>query len=424
MHFARHVDLQAIAAEKEKEKAPETVQRGFLHILRFNPNHDPKDGKFTTGAAGEANAGGGAPTIKPTFKPRTKLTIQQVTEALGKQGMKLEPLGTRQFQAFYRVSDKDGRAMELSGKDLAKVLTQKEEGEEVAKFDPNQPRDNSGRWTDSGAGAATATGGHGADVSIGEFYRKNDHEVTTEEVMGQLSERDRKEITDKLAVVANTQQTKDEYSKGGVYTAERLKLHKEIIDEFLNEAEIARATPAAGEKPTFVLLGGRGGSGKSAFTNGKINEFDAKKFIVMDNDKIKERLKPPYEGWNAGVVHEEASDLFDIIEGELIRRGVNVVHDATLKSKNVEKMMSHVKEKGYDIEGHYMYAPRELAAQRALKRYLGDGPNNRGRLVPISVILENRKNEQNFDDLKPYFKKWSAYDGRTDGRPTLIGRRG
>lgn len=213
----------------------------------------------------------------------------------------------------------------------------------------------------------------------------------------------------------------------GGYTPERLRKHAEIIAHFLNPEVIARATPKEGTPPTLVLLGGRGGSGKSAFTHNeetgeaaKIKEFDSKKYLVLDSDAIKGMLKPPYAGWNAASVHEESDAIFTHIAETARRKGLNIVQDATMKSDKLQPTIDAYKEGGYRVEGHYMFVPRQEAARRAVGRFLGKG-GKRGRLVPVRVVLSNTKNEANFDKLKPSFDKWSAYDNQ-GASPVLINR--
>jgi len=83
-----------------------------------------------------------------------------------------------------------------------------------------------------------------------------------------------------------------------------------------------------------------------------------------------------------------------------------------------------MKKRGYRIEGHYMHVPREVVATRAVERYLGKGPTGRKRLVPVDVILDNTNNEKNFDSMKKYFDKWSAWDNQVQKGelPKLISR--
>jgi predicted ABC-type ATPase len=188
-----------------------------------------------------------------------------------------------------------------------------------------------------------------------------------------------------------------------------------IEDKFLSDEMIAAATPAEGEKPTFTILGGRGGSGKSWF-NGKV--FDPKKAIVLDADEIKHML-PEYEGWNAFQVHEESGDLFDAITEKALALGLNIVHDATMKTPaRAVALVKGFKEAGYKVAAHYMHLPRAEAAKRAVKRFLGPT----GRFVPPEVILGNTKNEAAFDQVKALADVWSFRDNqnRDDNGPTLI----
>lgn len=247
---------------------------------------------------------------------------------------------------------------------------------------------------------------------------KDDPDVTAEKIYSAFSKEDVDEMKEKAKEAMSLETTDKTYvNQKGNYAPERLALHEDIIKSILSPEKIKAATPPPGTKPTFVVLGGRGGSGKSAFTHdehsGKeptVNEFDSRKYLVMDADAIKQLLDPPYEGWNANQVHEESSFLFDKIVDTAQKLGLNIVSDATLKSDKMGPVLEGLQKSGYDIEGHYMFLPRQKAAARACGRYLKDGKENRGRLVPPEVILGNTNNEANFDKLKPLFKKWSCYD--------------
>jgi predicted ABC-type ATPase len=305
------------------------------------------------------------------------------------------------------------KSMDAHILDIAKV--KKLEWAHVFKRNPFH--DKSGKFTTKEKAGQAA-------VPLENWYKDHDDpNVTPDQILSQFTPAERGEIKLAITKANSTKSSKELYTDPdtGEYTKDRQKLHAKIIDEYLNGADVARATPAPGEKPTFVVLGGRGGSGKSSFTNGKVNEFDSKKFIVLDSDKIKEQLIPPYAGWNAASVHDESSDIFETITEAARKRGLNLVHDSTLRSMSMEKTVIAMKAKGYTVEGHYMFVPRQVSATRAIQRYLGKGPKERGRLVPVEVILGNTRNEQNFDNLKSHFSKWSAYDN-TGSAPKLISR--
>ena len=222
-----------------------------------------------------------------------------------------------------------------------------------------------------------------------------------------------KAVDDLKAVLAKGD-TQAKFKKGGKYTPERSKLHAKIISSFLNEKTVASARPQEGQKPSFTILGGRGGSGKSWF---KGQVYDPSKAIVLDADAIKEAL-PEYKGWNAGEVHEESGDLFDQITDLAQKAGLNIVHDATMKSPDkATKLVQRFKSAGYQTEAHYMHLPRQDAAKRAVGRYV-----NKGRLVPPEVVFGNTQNEQSFDNIKPLVDKWSFRDNQGDGGagPRLI----
>ncbi len=200
-----------------------------------------------------------------------------------------------------------------------------------------------------------------------------------------------------------------------VYSPERMALHKKIIMKFMSPEKVRAAKPAEGEKPTFTILGGRGGSGKSWF---KGNVYDEDKSIVLDADAIKGEL-PEYEGFNAAQVHEESSDILEKMLHVARANGLNVVLDATMKTTNgAIKKVQGFKDAGYAVEAHYMHLPRQEAAKRAVGRFMG----KEGRYVPVQVVLSNTTNEDTFDKVKDLADAWSFRDnnvGRGEA-PILI----
>ena len=217
------------------------------------------------------------------------------------------------------------------------------------------------------------------------------------------------------------EQTIDQFKKDGKWDAKRQILHHKIVSTILTPERIEAATPAEGEKPKFMILGGRGGSGKSSF-DGLV--YDPKKAIVLDADHIKGMI-PEYEGWNAHQVHEESGELFDHITDLAQQLGLNIVHDATMKTpKKAVALVQRFNDAGYDTEAHYMHLPRQEAAKRAVGRFLGGG--EKGRYVPVDVVLSNTSNEESFDQVKSLVKKWSFRDNnvKKGEQPILISESG
>jgi predicted kinase len=251
------------------------------------------------------------------------------------------------------------------------------------------------------------------------FEKETRHDITAEKFMAALPARTHAHIAVAKAKLANSIPTNAPVAEGGyknpdgTWTEERQKLHDDIIAQLLTPEIVARATPAPGRPPMFTILGGRGGSGKSWLTR-KDGPIDGLRAIVFDNDRIKglvitegqsEEI-PEGDGWKAGLVHEEASDIFNRADGLARELGLNVVHDATMKTpENSEAFVKAFRDAGYDVDGYYMFLPPEVAAQRAVDRF-----ERGGRFVPPEYVLSSRTNEQSFDRVRHLFTKWAVYN--------------
>lgn len=319
---------------------------------------------------------------------------------------------------------------------------------DLLKYSDDQPRDEYGRFGEGGGGEAaqeqssgSSRGGSAEKDSASSLYEKyNDPNVTADQIIDKVpgGREALQGAKDKLAQGVETQ---GQYQKDGVYTAEREAVHQQIIDKYINAANVAAATPAAGEKPTMTILGGRGGSGKSYLTseNGPVqgNGIDNEIHMVgnalyLNSDDIKESL-PEYQGWNAALLHEEATDIFNKVDAQARELGVNIVHDSTMKNgTSAMARLSDYKAAGYNLEGHYMFAPPQQAATQAMGRFTRGtaklSPEERaegktGRMVPPSYILGSTSNEHTFDQAKGMFSKWTIYSN-VSGSPTLYAKGG
>ena len=80
------------------------------------------------------------------------------------------------------------------------------------------------------------------------------------------------------------------------------------------------------------MLGGRGGSGKTKFSqNGNTKVYEKQNYIVLNSDEIKKKL-PEYKGFNAFEVHEESWDILNKGLNLAIKKGLNVVLDGTMSN--------------------------------------------------------------------------------------------
>jgi predicted ABC-type ATPase len=114
----------------------------------------------------------------------------------------------------------------------------------------------------------------------------------------------------------------------------------------------------------------------------------------------------------------------DLILRDCLDLGLNVVLDATMKSSaGVLRKAREFKSRGFRVEAHYMHLARQFAATRAAKRFC---EQNRGRYIPVEVVLENRFNESNFDRLRPLLDAWSFWDNDVPAgtQPTYVSGQG
>lgn len=218
--------------------------------------------------------------------------------------------------------------------------------------------------------------------------------------------------------LAQNKHTKDMWTdENGEYLEERKALHDQIVNDIVSPEAVARSMPGEGEAPTLTMLGGRGGSGKS-WLSGPEGPVNPDKSILVDSDHIKSLL-PEYQGWNAALLHEEASDILDKVNTRVKDLRVNVIHDATLKSEGSTALrMAEFTSAGYQVEGYYMYLRPEEAARRAMKRY-AKGGTFQGRFVPPEIILSNTDNEKNFDKFSKRMRNWAVYENE-GSRPRLV----
>lgn len=219
------------------------------------------------------------------------------------------------------------------------------------------------------------------------------------------------------SVKQNHTQTKELYSdENGVYSSERLAIHTKILSELFANSD--KAEPEDGKQPTFIMLGGRGGSGKTKFgKKGYANVYDSEHYIILNSDEIKKRL-PEYKGDNAFEVHEESWDVLNKAIQLSLDKRLNVVLDGTLSDfAGNENIVKQFADADYNIEMYFMYLPRAKAVERALLRF-----NFNNRYVPLDVLLNMKDNECNFDELKKYASKWAFFsnDVDLDTEPILI----
>jgi predicted ABC-type ATPase len=293
----------------------------------------------------------------------------------------------------------------------------------LVRFDPDEPRDEDGKWTDGGGGGGDGSGGGGKKPAsepkpaVPAHANPKVREII-DKVPGAQAAIDR--AVDKLArgKPSDAQVSDGGYKRSdGLYTAPRQKVHAEILEKIFTPEKIAAATPKPGEKPTAHLLGGSGGSGKGWFTkaDGTVRTDNA---IYLNSDDMKAML-PDYKGWNAPLLHEESSELLRLTENIATAKGLNVIIDGTMgKYDGLAKRIDRYKDGGYRVEGHFMRVTPETSATRALQRFVRGGES--GRYVPPEMLLAHPATA-NFEKARSKMDAWEMYDNEGT-KPKFVSR--
>jgi predicted ABC-type ATPase len=283
----------------------------------------------------------------------------------------------------------------------------------LPEYREDQPRDDEGRWS-GGGGTGSEPGDvlrHGSEAR--DLLARNERKqgtISNKDFIARLPADQRAFLEDSERKLQGQVSTHATPAQGGFlqennkWTFERQELHNAIIKSYMERA-LENARPGEGEQPTVILMGGRGGAGKTS----TLNQFDIipnqANFLYINSDEIKEQL-PGYEGWNAGLFHEESSHITDQIERTARDLGLNIIYDATLKTQQTaEDRMDDYEEAGYRIEGYFVHTTPWTSAERATLRGF-----NAGRYVPPGYVLGSTTNEGTFDAIKGRMDRWAIFD--------------
>lgn len=183
------------------------------------------------------------------------------------------------------------------------------------------------------------------------------------------------------------------------WSEERLEQQEALIEDMYSKFK---------DKPTdkkVIISAGLPGAGKTTVLN-KVDGIDINDYCTINADDVKEEMVkrgmvPEIRGLTplecAGLIHEESSELADILQKKLVADGKNIIYDTTSKSINsVKKRLNTFLKGGYkaeDITMVFVDIDLDTSKQRANNRYMrgiNDYINEEsplgGRYVPESVF--------------------------------------
>lgn len=153
---------------------------------------------------------------------------------------------------------------------------------------------------------------------------------------------------------------------------ERRELEKQLIKDYYEKSEYAK------EKQAYLILG-LPAAGKSSLADPLSLQKQA---LIVDSDEFKKRLPEFENGAGANYVHEESSDMADMLMDKATEKGVNIVYPVVGKTaSSLQEKIDKLKEAGYDIHLAYVDLPVGKALERATNRYILEG-----RLVGLAYI--------------------------------------
>jgi predicted ABC-type ATPase len=212
----------------------------------------------------------------------------------------------------------------------------------------------------------------------------------------------------------------------GDFTPERKKLHDQIVESHL--AGVRHPDGA----PTYVMLGGGGGSGKTTalLKNPDLGIPGKGDAVHVNADDIKSALPESHQmndkldlTW-ASFTHEESSHLSKRVQAAAIERGLSVVDDGVgSDTKKVSRKMEAMRAKGYKTKAAYATIPTDEAVRRSALRATHPGADGLYRLPPPAALRAGHAGATTaFTSLASEFDTAVLYDnsGPHDVAATLV----
>lgn len=231
-------------------------------------------------------------------------------------------------------------------------------------YNPDQERDEKGRWVPSGDKAAGVLDGQADSGALTPFQGPDNASIQSAGTADSLT---------------------SHLGPDGKVDPERAALHEKII------AQMTEGVPPAapGERVSY-MMGGGPAAGKSSIMNdpalGIPGEGEA---VFVDPDSVKQEL-PEYQQMTAAgdkgaaaYVHEESSMVSKQVMAAAVSNNQSVVLDGTGDSsyQKLESKVEKLREGGGTVVAHYVTCDPDTAVAR-----VQDRAEKTGRLVPESVV--------------------------------------
>ena len=157
--------------------------------------------------------------------------------------------------------------------------------------------------------------------------------------------------------------------------------------------------------PTIYLIAGCNGAGKTTFAKEFLPSIGVIRFLNADEiARGLSPLKPEAVAFKAGKLL--LSEL-----RELIDRRETFALESTLSGRTYVKIFKGAKQRGYEIDLHFVWIPDVREAIRRVRQRVIEG----GHDVPVDDIRRRfaRSSQHLLDDYAPLANKWFLWDNST-----------
>lgn len=211
------------------------------------------------------------------------------------------------------------------------------------------------------------------------------------------------------------EQSLADHSKNGELSAERLEVHRQILEDYFK----GHQPYGPNDEKVAMYTGGGGASGKGVFSKtdteknihniGKYYSQD-KNPLVIDPDEIKKSLAKA-DGKELDVsltsyYHEESSALAKQIYNTALQNNYPTFYDGTATGGGIYKLLDSAKKYGYKTEMNFITSDWKTVRQNSLDRL-----DSTGRFVPPEqVVGAHRKAYDAIDKLKDKVDSFTLWD--------------
>ena len=351
--------------------------------------------------------GGVAPSA---IKKMQIFDVDSIRKYVYENGPKPSPLATKELaegsQLIYvpiviQLPDDGSEGFQFDDSVAVESFVFQYNGEKIEFYDPNQPRDEKGRWAGGGGGIKSSKAS-GKAKQVSETSESQDNEDVDSMVKRLENEpKARKAISDMNKL---RQQTADRegisfddasVTRWSLRDPSRYKQSKDIVEtlrnptphhrEWINQQVKEGLNPnAKSENPVAVILMGSPASGKTTTGRPFANKIlGGQQVTTIDPDSIKAKSHG-FQGWNAGAFHDESAIIAEkMIMPRATQERHNMLIDITgQNSTKVSEMAKNLKALGYTVGVVHIDVDDKTALGRASQRF--NKPN--GRWVPPSYI--------------------------------------